>query len=130
MVAVTAALRCARCAAGKGCGADIVSGDARPRNVEARLAPGLELREGDRVRIELAPDGILQASLIAYGLPLAGAVLGAGAAYLAGVGDLAGVLAVLTGGGAGVLAARGRLRRSPCRDRLTPIVTSRIAGAG
>ena len=130
VVEVTAPLRCARCAAGKGCGAAIAGRDGRPRNIEARLAPGLEVRAGDRVRVDLAPRDILRASLIVYGLPLAGAVLGAAAAYLANAGDLGAALAALAGGCAGMLAARVRLRRPDCPHRFTPMVTSRIAGAG
>ena len=129
VVEVAAPPSCARCAAGKGCGAGIVGGEAGPRSVEARLAPGLTLHQGDRVRIELAPGDILHASLVAYGLPLVGAVVGAGAAHLAGAGDLIGVLTTVSGGGAGVLMARGRLRQSACRHRIAPIVTARIAGA-
>jgi sigma-E factor negative regulatory protein RseC len=130
VVEVTAPLRCARCAAGKGCGAGIAARDGRPRNIEARLAPGLEVRAGDRVRVDLAPDDILRASLIVYGLPLAGAVLGAAAAYLVKAGDLGAALAALSGVFAGMLVARDRLRRSGCPQQFTPTVTSRIAGAG
>ena len=130
VVEVTAPLRCARCAAGKGCGAAIAAGDGSPRRVEVRLAPGLDVRAGDRVRIDLAPDDVLRASLIAYGLPLAGAVLGAAAAYLANAGDPGAALAALAGVCLGMLAARGRLRRPACSHRFTPVVTSRIAGAG
>jgi sigma-E factor negative regulatory protein RseC len=128
VVEVTAPIRCARCAAGRGCGAGIVGGDARPRRVEARVLPGLGLREGDEVRVDLAPHDILQAALIAYGLPLAGAVLGASAAYLADAGDLGAAMAALAGISAGLLAARRRLKRSACMQRLAPVVTSRIAG--
>ncbi|NNL62436.1 MAG: SoxR reducing system RseC family protein [Woeseiaceae bacterium] len=130
VVEITAPLRCARCAAGKGCGAGIAGPDGGPRKIEVRLAPGLELRAGDRVRVDVAPADILGASLIVYGLPLAGAVLGAGAAYLANAGDLGAALAALAGIGAGMLVARGRLRRTACPHRFTPIATSRIAGAG
>lgn len=130
VVEVASPLRCARCAAGKGCGAGILDGGGGPRSIEARLAPGLELREGDRVRIELAPADVLRAAWNVYGLPLAGAVLGAGGAYLADAGDLGSALAALAGIGAGMLAARNRLQRAGCPLRFTPIVTSRIAGVG
>ena len=130
VVEVTAALRCARCAAGRGCGAGIQDGQSKPRQVRARLAPGLQVREGDEVEIALASNDILRASLIVYGLPLAGAGLGAGAAYLAGAGDLVAATAALGGLCAGVLAARGRLQRAGCLQRFSPTVTSRADGTG
>lgn len=130
LVEVAAPLRCARCAAGRGCGAGLGGGAARARRVRALLAPGLQLREGDEVEIELASDDILRASLIVYGLPLAGAGLGAGAVYLAGGGDLAAAAAALAGVGAGALAARVRLRRAGCLQRFSPVVTCRLGGDG
>jgi len=81
VVEVTTSLRCARCVAGKGCGAGLIGGSSEPRRIDAQVASGLDLREGDEVRIELAPDDLLHASLLAYGLPLAGAVIGAGAGH-------------------------------------------------
>ena len=107
-----------------------MGGGTQPRRIEVHLAPGLALREGDSVQLDLAPDDILHAALIAYGLPLAGAVLGAGAAWLANAGDLGAALAALAGIGAGLLAARNRLRHTACPQRFTPVVTSRAAGTG
>ena len=130
VVEVAASLRCARCASGKGCGAGLLGGDDRPRRVDALIAGGLDVREGDEVRVELAPDSLLHAALIVYGLPLAGAVIGAGIAYLAGGDDLGAAIAALLGLAAGMAAGRRRLRRAACLRRFTPTVTARLAAAG
>jgi len=126
VVEVTTSLRCARCVAGKGCGAGLIGGSSEPRRIDAQVASGLDLREGDEVRIELAPDDLLHASLLAYGLPLAGAVIGAGIAWASGLGDLGAAVAALAGVALGIFAGRRRLRLKGCLDQLTPRVTERL----
>lgn len=121
---------CARCAAGKGCGAGLPGAGSQPRRVEALLAAGLELNEGDEVCFELAPHNVLRASVIVYGLPLGGAVTGAGFAYLAGAGDLGAAVAALVGLAAGVAVGRRRLDRATCLKHFTPVITGRVASAG
>ena len=95
MVEIAAAPGCARCASGKGCGAGVLAGDERLRSVEALIAHGLAVREGDRVSIQLAPKNLLRAALIVYGLPLTGAVVASAAAHLLGASDPAAVAMVL-----------------------------------
>lgn len=129
VVEVAASIRCARCAAGKGCGAGLLGGDERPRRVDALIARDLELGEGDHVRIELAPNNLLRASLIVYGLPLLGALVGAAGAGLSGAGDVSAALAALGGAGIGMLAGRLRLRKNECLRAFTPVVTARIPAA-
>ena len=126
VVEVVSAVRCARCAAGKGCGAGILDGDVRPRRVEAYVRDRLELDVGDQVRIALSPNDLLQAAVTAYGAPLAGAVVFAGIAYLADSSDLAATLATLTGLVIGIGVGRWRLRRNACLERFTPVVTERL----
>lgn len=121
---------CARCAAGKGCGAALTGADSQPRRLEALLAAGLDLDEGDEVCIELAPHNVLRAAMIVYGLPLCGAVSGAAVAYLAGAGDLGAACAALAGLGAGLVAGRHRLRQATCLQQFTPVVTGRVASIG
>lgn len=130
LVEVTASVSCARCAAGKGCGAGILGGDEKPRQVDALIARGLNLREGDRVQIALAPNNLLRASAIVYGLPLMGAVAGAAGAWWAGLGDLGAAFSALAGVGVGILAGRRRLQRTGCLQMFTPTVTARLAEAG
>jgi len=130
VVEVASSIQCARCAAGKGCGAGIFGGDEKPRHVDALIARDLDLGEGDQVRIELAPHNLLRASLIVYGLPLLGALAGAAGAWSMGMSDLGAAAAALTGVGIGILAGRRRLQRTGCLRTFTPTVTARIAAAG
>jgi len=127
VVEVAASIRCARCAAGKGCGAGILGGDDKLRRVEALIAIDLDVGEGDQVAIELAPNNLLRASSIVYGLPLLGAVAGASGAWLSGMGDLGAAIAALAGVGVGILTGRRRLQRTGCLRTFTPVVTARIA---
>lgn len=126
IVDVDAGAVCARCAAGRGCGAGILSGQAGSRRLEVLVESDLDLVEGDVVGIELAPRNVLRAALIVYGLPLAGAVCGAALAYLAALGD--GAAAVMAVGGlfAGIMIGRHRLRDDSCLARFTPTVTGRV----
>ena len=97
------------------------------RQVDALIGPGVDVRKGDEVRIELAPDSLLRAAWIVYGLPLVGALAGAGTAWLAGANDLGAAGAALGGVFMGVLSGRARLRRASCLQRFTPTVTARLA---
>ena len=127
VVEVAASLRCARCAAGKGCGAGLLGGDPKLRRVDALITQDLDLVEGDQVAIELASDNLLRASVIVYGLPLFGAVTGAAVAWLAGADDLGAAIAALAGVSVGILTGRLRLQRTGCLRTFTPVITSRIA---
>ena len=126
VVEVAAAFRCERCASGKGCGAGLLAGEAAPRRVEALVARQLELRVGDRVRLELAGESVLRAAGLVYGLPLAGALAGAGLAWWSGAGDAGAALAALAGGVAGIATGRRRLRREACLRQFRPLVTARL----
>ena len=64
VVEIDGAPGCARCASGKGCGAGVLAGDERLLSVEALIANGLAVREGDRVSIQLAQKNLLRAALI------------------------------------------------------------------
>lgn len=129
-VEVETANFCARCSTGKGCGAGLFGNDRGPRQFDAPVIGHLELRAGDEVRIELAPQSVLQAALIVYGMPLAAALLMSGVAYLVGMADGEAVLAVLVGIAAGAYIGRRRLQRSHCLRQFTPAITQRLAGAG
>ena len=130
VVEIAAAPGCARCASGKGCGAGVLAGDERPRSVEARIAHGLAVREGDSVCVRLAPKNLLRAALIVYGLPLAGAIAASAVAHLLGARDPAAVAMVLVGAGLGLLIGRLRLRQARCLRDFTPMVTERLGLAG
>jgi positive regulator of sigma E activity len=76
------------------------------------VPPTLELRPGQPVSLRLREQTLLGAALLVYGQPLAGAAIASGAAWLAGFGDPAAVLAALAGLVAGIATARRRLRAS------------------
>ena len=81
VVAVDVASACPRCAAGKGCGAGLTTGTGGRRQVEARVRNGLDIAVDDVVEISLAPDNLLHAAIIVYGLPMLGAAIGALVAF-------------------------------------------------
>jgi len=131
VVDVELAAACPRCASGKGCGAGFLStGGGSGQPVEASVPRDLDLCEGDVVEISLAPDSLLQAAMIVYGLPMLGAILGAALAYGFSFGDAAAALAALIGLAAGLMVGRLRLRQSSCMRRFVPVVERRVAGSG
>lgn len=130
VVGIDVAAACPRCRAGKGCGAGLFSDAGRQRDVEASIAAGLELREGDLVEVALAPHNLLRAALIVYGLPLAGAVAAAALAYGLAMNDVTAAVAALVGVAAGLVSGRWRLRREACLSRFVPTVARRLSEPG
>ncbi|MDJ0911649.1 MAG: SoxR reducing system RseC family protein [Woeseiaceae bacterium] len=120
VVEVDMAGACPRCAAGKGCGAGLSL--ARNRRVEARVPPGARIHTGDAVELTMAPNNVLRAAGIVYGLPLAAAAAGAALAYLLDLGDPAAALAAVAGLGVGLFLAKRRLRG--CLKDFTPEVVA------
>ncbi len=116
---------CARCAAGKGCGAGLLGGDAAVRRVEAMIASGVHVQQGDEVLISLEPKNLLQAAMLVYGMPLFGAVLAATVAYGLGLGDVGAALTALAGIAIGFYLARLKLQDSRCLRQFVPTVTGR-----
>lgn len=116
---------CARCAAGKGCGAGLLGGDAAVRRVEAMIASGVDVQQGDEVLISLEPKNLLQAAMLVYGMPLLGVVLATTVAYGLGLGDVAAALTALAGIGSGFFLARLKLQDSRCLRQFVPTVTGR-----
>jgi sigma-E factor negative regulatory protein RseC len=128
-VEVNTAVFCSRCASGKGCGAGIFGSDRGPRRLDAPVIGPLELREGDEVQIELAPQSVLRAALLVYGIPLAVMVLVTAIAYLSQLTDAEAVLALIAGITVSVIVSRQRLRRSNCLRQFTPAITGRLGRA-
>jgi sigma-E factor negative regulatory protein RseC len=127
-VEVDTASFCARCAQGKGCGAGMLWGDSGQRHINVAAPRRLALQVGDRVALELAPQSVLHAAGIVYGIPLVTAALAAALAWVAGLADGLAALAGLVGVLAGIVIARWRLQRRRCLRRFTPVVTERLAG--
>lgn len=120
---------CKRCESGKGCGAGLLGSNARSKVVSATVAANLDVRQGDLVSIALRPSNILQAAIVVYGYPLAGAVLGAAGGYGFGLGDAGAALAALSGIVGGFLLARVRLRSQHCLQEFTPVVLNKLPPA-
>jgi len=127
VVIVDVAAACPRCAAGKGCGAGLFASGGSNRQIEATIRPGLDIAEEDIVEIVLAPDNLLQAAIIVYGLPMLGAVGAAAIAYALSLGDAAAAVAALLGLGSGLAISRWRLRQTDCLQRFVPIIERRLA---
>ena len=129
-VEVSAAVACARCAAGRGCGAGLLGASEKNRRVQARIAAGVDVEEGDLVRIELSPQQLLRASWLVYGLPLMAAVIATGMAYFFRLDDSYAVLAAVVGLAIGLLVARRQLSSAACLYRFTPTIVARLPVSG
>jgi len=131
VVEVKVAESCPRCASGKGCGAGIfTASSSATQPVEASVRKGLNLSEGDVVEISLAPDNLLQAAFIVYGLPMLGAVAGATLAYAFSLRDSAAAMAALIGMAAGLVVSRWRIRQTSCLRKFEPVVERRVPESG
>ena len=125
-VEVSAAVACARCAAGRGCGAGLLGASEKHRRVQARIAAGVDVQEGDAVRIELSHRQLLRASWLVYGLPLVAAVSATGIAYFFRLDDTYAVVAAVVGLAVGFLVARRQLSSAACLYRFTPTIVARL----
>jgi sigma-E factor negative regulatory protein RseC len=125
-VEVIAEVACARCASGRGCGAGLLGANEKNRRVHALIAAGVDIHEGDEVRIELSSQQLLRASWLVYGLPLVAAVIATGVAYLLGLDDFYAVVAAVFGGAAGLVLARRQLSSASCLHRFTPTIIARL----
>jgi len=126
VVAVEVAAACPRCAAGKGCGAGLLTGSDGERQVEASIRDGLSLATNDMVEISLAPQHLLHAAIIVYGLPMLGAAIGAVIALGLSLGDAAAAIAALLGLGGALAISRWRLQQESCLSRFIPTIERRL----
>lgn len=115
---------CARCAAGKGCGAGVFGSGSERRQLAARVSAGLDVREGQLVEIAMEPGGLLKTATAAYGYPLVGGLAGAAAARVFELGDAAAAVAALAGLFSGLAVVRRRLRQEDCLRDLEPVITA------
>lgn len=127
-VAVERRAACPRCAAGKGCGAGLLSGSTRPALLEVSVSAGQRYREGDEVRLTLEPSHLLRATLLVYGLPLGGTVLMllVGWLLMAPLSDPAAVGFAAGGLAAGLLAGRWQLNRRDCLKYFVPKIAGKM----
>lgn len=129
-VAVEGAVACARCAAGRGCGAGLLQ-KGRTRLVEVKVAEGLMLAVDDLVRLELAPAHLLKAAWLAYGLPLTAMVVAVavGARLAREAGDATIVLIAVAGLVSGLVLGRRALARNGCLQHMVPTAVQRMNAA-
>ncbi len=126
VIAVDVAAARSRRAAGKGCGAGLLTGGRGERQVEASVRAGLDLATDDVVEISLAPDNLLHAAIIVYGLPMLGASIGAVIAFGLSLGDAAAAVSAMIGLGCGLLISRWRLQQESCLSRFVPTIERRV----
>jgi sigma-E factor negative regulatory protein RseC len=88
---------CGSCHSSEGCGISAVSKLFPARTNRLQVADAIGVSVGDLVVIGIAEDALTRASLLAYLLPLATLILGAGGAELAGAGEGAGALLGILG---------------------------------
>jgi len=124
-LSVDRAVSCARCAAGRGCGAGVLDGDGRQAVLEIDVPAGRLLRPGDVVELSMPSQDLLHASFLAYGVPLTAMVLVLAVVRMAvpDGSDMLSVAAATAALMAAHLATRRWLRRRHCADRLRPQVT-------
>ena len=122
---------CARCAAGQGCGGGIFAKLLRGRLQELPVVlPASRERDpvaGEWLLIGLSTSAVQHASLLMYGLPLAGLMLGsiAGSLFLAN--DAVALLGAVLGLGTGLLLARRRAGRITDDGHLQPVLLRILA---
>ncbi len=128
-VSVDAAEICARCAAGKGCGAGLLTGSKRTRLIEVQLSPGMEIAAGDEVKLSLAPSHLLRAAIFAYGLPLVGIVIALALASVLNqaLDDQLAIVLAISGLVVGGLLGRHFLNKDACLKNLVPTISGRNA---
>ena len=121
-IEVDAGAHCARCAAGKGCGAAMPGRVAGHRQLVVAVDPDQNIRAGDRVRLTLAPRHLLNAATWAYGVPLVASLAAAAVAYRVNAADAITGAAALLGFAAGLVISHRRLRAADCLRGLQPAV--------
>ena len=112
-VVVEAAPACPRCASGRGCGAGAFAASRKGSRVKIEVPARLHLSAGDVVNVEANSQSLLEASMLAYGIPLAGMVTGTLLAALLGLSEGL-TIAVAVAGLCLGLAAGKRASRAVC----------------
>ena len=127
MVEVARIAACPRCAAGRGCGAGLLSGSAKRAVLEVPLPAGSGLHEGDEVVLTLEPSHLLRAAMLVYGLPLIGIVVALSAGWLLSrpLTDGAAILFAIAGLAAGLIGGRWQLNRYACLTHFVPTIEGR-----
>jgi sigma-E factor negative regulatory protein RseC len=123
-VGLSAAPACPRCAAGKGCGAGLFGNRSAATVFVVDLPQPSTLQPGDAIVLTLDGTRLLHASLLVYGLPLAGALLATclGWLFFQPLTDVAGVILAVAGLAAGLLVSHRYLLRNACLRQFVPTI--------
>ena len=91
------------------------------------MSPDSSLREGDEVRLTLEPSHLLRATLLVYGLPLAGIVLMLITGWFISrpLTDAAAIAYAIAGLAAGIFASHRQLNRHQCLKHFVPKIEGR-----
>ena len=127
-VSVENQVACARCAAGKGCGAGLLGGTSRPTLLELDAPEGGGFRAGDIVCLTMESEDLLRASWLAYGLPMISvvAVLAFLRLIAPDAGDAVAIAAASFVFAVSLYVARAWLQRAHCMRRLTPRISPAV----
>lgn len=130
-VTVSRSVACARCAAGKGCGAGLLGGNPKPARLQVPLPEEMGLRVGDQVCLELSPESLLRASFLVYGLPLVGVVIALLIGWLVAgpLPDTSAIGLAIVGLLTGLAVGRARIGRNRCLERFVPAISGRALSA-
>ncbi len=122
---------CGRCAVRSGCGQGLLNRFAsQPMKIQATVPQTLAngFKKGDWIELGIADQAVLVSSLVMYGVPLAGLLLGS--AGMSGFGDLAACAGAILGALLGRRFAREWLERFYTPDYFIPVVLGKVASEG
>ena len=116
MVDVGSVPVCPRCAAGKGCGAGLFGANAGAITLNVELPASGAFNAGESVRLAIPSSRLLRASMLAYGLPLLGALSLTmfGWLIVQPLSDAAAALFAMSGLLIGFFVGRRRLKKESC----------------
>jgi positive regulator of sigma E activity len=116
-------IACSRCAAGRGCGAGLLTPD-RPHRINVNIPHDCRLARGDTVRLVVDARDLLRATVFAYGFPLLGLLAAVAVAPVVApdLGDPGLALAGVAGLAGGLWFSRWRMGRSAACTRFTPVL--------
>jgi sigma-E factor negative regulatory protein RseC len=122
---------CARCAAGRGCGAGVFASARSGTTLRVAVDAGLSVSVGQRVTLALGESSLMRAALYLYGAPLLGLLLGAGIsqAVLQSANDTVSLAAGAAGLAVGACAGAVLSRRDACMADIRPSIASCLDSA-
>jgi sigma-E factor negative regulatory protein RseC len=118
---------CSSCASSGGCGVSTLAKLFGAGMTQVEVIDSLGLRAGDKVVVAIGDGALVQASMLAYLLPILAMAAAAALAARAGIGDMGSALAAAVGLTIGLLLAARITRASRLRAAFQPTLIRRIA---